>query len=212
VSPAAWALLAGAAAAAAGDWLAVARRCKALEYACKPAAMALLVGVALALDPAVPARRWWFVAAGVLSLAGDVFLMLPADRFVAGLGSFLGAHLAYIVGLRVDGGPLVALVPAGVAVAAVAGALARPILRAVRASRPALAGPVGAYMVVIAAMVTAAIASGVVPAAVGAVLFLASDTLIAWERFVAPRRWHRLAIIVTYHLGQAGLVLSLRWR
>jgi uncharacterized membrane protein YhhN len=32
----------------------------------------------------------------VCSLAGDVFLMLPSDRFVAGLVSFLIAHLFYI--------------------------------------------------------------------------------------------------------------------
>ncbi len=36
----------------------------------------------------------------VLSLAGDVFLMLPEKWFVAGLGSFLLGHLAYIVGLQ----------------------------------------------------------------------------------------------------------------
>jgi uncharacterized membrane protein YhhN len=43
----------------------------------------------------------------------------------------------------------------------------------------------------------------------GAALFFASDTLIAWNRFVRPRPWMPLAIIVTYHVGQAGLVLSL---
>ena len=42
-------------------------------------------------------RAWW-VAAIVLSLLGDVFLMLPSDRFVFGLVSFLLAHLAYIGG------------------------------------------------------------------------------------------------------------------
>jgi uncharacterized membrane protein YhhN len=45
--------------------------------------------------------------------------------------------------------------------------------------------------------------------AVGAVLFYASDALIAWNRFVQPRPWMPLAIIVTYHVGQAALVLSL---
>ena len=47
--------------------------------------------------------RAWFVAALVLSLAGDVFLMLPKDLFVFGLGSFLLGHIAYIVGMHVDG-------------------------------------------------------------------------------------------------------------
>ena len=69
--------------------------------------------------------------------------------------------------------------------------------------------PVAAYVVVISAMVSAAIATGIALAIAGAALFFASDTLIAWNRFVRPRPWMPLAIIVTYHVGQAGLVLSL---
>src|SRR5205085_9322055 len=68
-------VLAGA--AAAGDWFAVARERKLLEYLCKPAVMAFLIWGALALRPDHPAQRGWFVAALALSLAGDVFLMLP---------------------------------------------------------------------------------------------------------------------------------------
>src|SRR5437016_10851333 len=36
------------------------------------------------------------ILALIFSFAGDVFLMLPGDRFVAGLTSFLLAHVAYI--------------------------------------------------------------------------------------------------------------------
>jgi uncharacterized membrane protein YhhN len=72
-----------------------------------------------------------------------------------------------------------------------------------------LAVPVVVYMVVISAMVTCALATGNVLAAVGASLFFASDALIAWNRFVAPLAWAPVAIMVTYHLGQAGLVTSL---
>ena len=37
------------------------------------------------------------IIAGLLfSLAGDIFLMLPSDRFIPGLVSFLVAHLFYI--------------------------------------------------------------------------------------------------------------------
>jgi hypothetical protein len=43
----------------------------------------------------------------------------------------------------------------------------------------------------------------------GASLFYVSDALIAWNRFIGETRHGRLAIIVTYHLGQVGLVLSL---
>ena len=55
--------------------------------------------MALALDPFDSAVRAWFVAALVLCLAGDVFLMLPKDLFVAGLASFLLGHLCYVAGL-----------------------------------------------------------------------------------------------------------------
>ena len=87
--------------------------------------------------------------------------------------------------------------------------IARPVFAAVRRRHPELLGPVAAYVVVISAMASSALASTVVLAALGASLFFASDTLIAWERFVRPRPWAPLAVIVTYHLGQAGLTLSL---
>ena len=65
--------------------MAVHQEQKTLEYVCKPLTLGLLIGCALALDPADEAVRAWFVAALVLSLAGDVFLMLPQDLFVFGL-------------------------------------------------------------------------------------------------------------------------------
>jgi uncharacterized membrane protein YhhN len=195
---------------AAGDWVAAATRRKTLEYFCKPAVMVALIGVALALDPRSNAARWWFVAALVFSLAGDVFLMLPSDQFVFGLASFLVAHLAYVVGLNIDGGSATALAVSAVVVAIVAAVVARPILAAVwRGDDPGLRVPVVVYMVAIAAMVASAVATGRVPAAAGAALFFASDATIAWNRFVRPLRWGPLFIIITYHLGQAGLVLSL---
>ncbi|HKY66113.1 MAG TPA: hypothetical protein VJM49_07070, partial [Acidimicrobiales bacterium] len=67
---AAFLLLALALVAACGDWIAVHQGAKGLEYVCKPLTMVLLIGTALALDPADPTVRAWFVAALVLSLAG----------------------------------------------------------------------------------------------------------------------------------------------
>ena len=92
------AALAVAGVAAAADWAAVAAGNKRVEYVAKPLAMAALVAVAVALDPSDESRRTWFVLAGVLSLAGDVFLMLPRDRFVAGLVSVLT-----VMGLTISG-------------------------------------------------------------------------------------------------------------
>ena len=73
----------------------------------------------------------------------------------------------------------------------------------------ALAGPVVAYMGVISAMVASAIGVGHVMGVIGAGLFYVSDALIAWNRFVRETRHHAVAIMVTYHLGQMALVLSL---
>ena len=206
----AWTLLVVAAVLAVGDWLAVARGNKRLEYVCKPGALVALIGVALALDPAHGDVRAWFVLALALSLAGDVFLMLPSDRFVAGLAAFLLAHVAYVIGLTRHDGSAGALVVAAVPVVIVAGLLGARFLRAARAEgHDELVGPLVAYMAVIAAMVTCALASGNVLAAVGAALFMASDALIAETRFVGPRPGAPVAIMVLYHLGQAGLTLSL---
>jgi uncharacterized membrane protein YhhN len=212
VTGAAWAFLAVFGVAAVGDWVAVARRpgARPLEYVCKPAALVALVLVALALDPADGAQRAWFVVALVWCLAGDVFLMLPSDRFVAGLGSFLVGHLAYVVGLALDphwssGRLLVGLVVVALALAV----LGRRGVGAVAVHDRALVPPVVAYMAAISAMVASAVATGDLRAVAGAGLFYASDTLIALDRFEQPRPWAGLAIMVTYHLGQLGLVLSL---
>ena len=206
----AWALLAVAGVFAVFNWVAAARDSKRLEYVSKPATMVALVGVALALDPVHPDTRAWFVAALMLSLLGDVFLMLPRESFVAGLASFLIAHVAYTVGLNLHAGTATALVVASVVVVLVGVTVAVPILRGLRSGgQQELAGPVVAYMVVITAMLVSALATGNPWAAGGAALFYASDAMIAWTRFVRPQPGSGVAIMVTYHLGQAGLVLSL---
>lgn len=193
--------LAGAFAIA--NWYAVARDVRWLELFAKPATLAALIGVAATLLAEDDTRRRWFLVALVLSLAGDVFLMLRRDdMFVFGLASFLLGHVAYIAGFGLGGiWPWIA----GVAVLSVV--VGTPVVRKV--DRPLLV-PVVLYMVVISVMLAAAIGAEAV-AALGAVAFYASDGLIAYNRFVfdASRRWAAVAIMVLYHLGQTGLVLSL---
>ena len=178
-------------------------------------ATAALVGVAATLDAAHGDTRAWFVVALVLCLAGDVFLMLPArqdgtDGFVPGLGSFLLAQLAFAVGFALHGGPAGAYVLGFVLVALAAGP-ARSALRSGSAPGPprALVGPVVAYLLAISAMATAAIGGANAWGIAGAVLFLASDSLIAETKFVSEHRGFPVAIMVTYHLALVGLVVSL---
>jgi uncharacterized membrane protein YhhN len=68
---------------------------------------------------------------------------------------------------------------------------------------------VTAYLLAISVMFCAAAASGNWFAIVGAGLFVASDSVLGWRQFVGSARWMPVTIMVTYHLGQAGLVASL---
>lgn len=209
MTPAAWIALGVAVVAALADWYACARGNRRLEYVAKPATMTALTLVAITLDPADPTRRLWFVGAAVFSLAGDVFLMLPRDRFVAGVAAFLVAHLCYLGGL-VRGDPSTTGVLLGVVVIVVALLVTgRPLVAALREHHRPLLAPVVVYMLAICAMVVAAFAFGPVVAALGALLFAASDSLLARDRFVRPMPTAAVGVMVTYHLGQAGLLLSL---
>ncbi len=202
-----------------GNWIAVSRHERTpgwqrVEYVCKPGTLALLIVAATTLDPATGAgaRQWWFVAALAFSLVGDVLLMLPTDQFVGGLSAFFIAHCCYLAGFWTHGPTLGPLLLATLVAAVAIGLLGRKILGAVRARERELVGPVAAYMVVIGAMLATALAVGNPVAAIGAVLFVASDSMIAWDRFVGKIRNASLLIMVTYHLGQAGLALSLLHR
>ncbi len=164
-------------------------------------------------------RRWWFVAALVLCLVGDVLLMLPRDLFVPGLAAFLGrprsvhrgpAAASIAAGIPPFSFSTTGLVVAAVVVVAVEAAPGTLLLRSLLArGERALVPPVCVYMAAIVTMVVLAVNVGVVTAAVGAILFLASDTLLAWNRFVRTVPHGDLGVHVTYHLAQGLLVLSL---
>lgn len=203
----AWALAAVAAVLALTDWWAVWVERPTVRYVTKPGALAALIGVAVTLEPVDSTIRAWMVLGLALSLVGDVLLMLPERWFVPGLVAFLFGHIAYVVGMQ-QAPRSMSWTLVGVAVV-VAGAatVGHRIVDRVRAGTQApLAGPVAAYLVVISAMVASAFGTAAVWAIAGALLFYVSDATLAWNRFVERHRLGPLAVMVTYHLGQAGLV------
>lgn len=205
-------LLLAALAVAGFDWFAVSRGHRVLEYLCKPGVMLLLASSAVALHPASDSQRAWFVAALLLGAVGDVLLMLPRDLFLPGLLAFLLGHLAYAGGFLATGfSPPRALFIAVVLAAALLLILPR-VLRGAAKHSPALAPAVAVYALAISAMATTAFASRLPIAVAPAILFLGSDALIAFRRFVSPMPWMPVTIMVTYHLAQVGLVLSLTFR
>ena len=180
-------------------------------YLCKPLTTLLLLGAAAAAPSAHgPAYRLWILAGLVFSLGGDVFLMLPRDRFIAGLSSFLAAHLAYIAAFSA-GGPFHSdpqlLLPLGV----VAGTL----LWVLWPGLGPLRAPVVLYTLTIVAMVWRAWARGRAMhtpgsalAVGGAALFLVSDSLLALDRFRHRFAPARAAVQASYVVAQALIAIS----
>jgi len=161
-----------------------------------------------------------FFGVGILfSLAGDVFLMLSDRWFIAGLGAFLLAHVAYIVGFNLPLPVVSPLWSVGLALvlALSAGRVLRRIVAGLREKGlQRLAGPVVLYGTVITIMLLSAMltlfrpdwpstaAAGLV--SLGAFLFYFSDIILAWNKFVAPIRNGRVMNMVAYHLGQIALI------
>jgi len=200
------------------NWIASAYDWKTLVYITKPGTMLVLLAW-LWQASHFQGQLIWFALALVFSLAGDIFLMLPREKFIGGLISFLLGHIAYTIGL-LPSLPEVNL--ASIFVALLVGMTAFTLYRSIAAglyisSQQKMKVPVLIYTLAIGLMVTAALLTMVMPnwntwasltVSGGALLFLISDSWLAWDRFVAPLKNRNLRVMMTYHLGQIGLVVG----
>lgn len=214
----AWTFLVAAAIAAVVDWFAILRHDLRLERFAKPAVIVALLAVAVTMEPegsSLAAARPWLIVALSGSLVGDV-LLLPGGRFRAGLAAFLVAQLVYVVVFLHR--PLDAIgAVAGIAgVAVVYVAAGRRIAESAAATDRTLGMAVLAYLGAISLMAIAATATLAPLVVVGAWLFVVSDAVLGWTRFVGGIRGIapdapalRLAVMVPYHAAQVLLVLSL---
>ena len=189
------------------DWWAVATDRRGIERWAKPAVMVFLIAAAVLIPAESDWIRWWIVIGLAFGLVGDV--LLYADRFIPGAAAFLVGHLAYIVALVPIEHPLPAVAFGLVIVGAFAISLGRCIVRGAWRQSPLLGGIVVAYMITIGAVVVLAVGSWSTIAGIAALLFMASDTLLAWARFVGSAPGGRVAVMVTYQLAQAAFVLAI---
>ncbi len=153
-----------------------------------------------------PIARWLLLLGLLLSMVGDVSL-LSADGFVPGLGAFLLAHLAYLGMLRRDSPRWLPHTPALLA-CATAGALLYAYLWQ-HGLPSTLRLPVLAYVGVIATMASQALGRATAlrtPAAwcvaAGALSFMLSDSLLAFDLFVQPLPNVYLWVLGSYYLAQ----------
>lgn len=200
------------------EWVAVYKGWRKVEYIAKPGVMFFLFAWFLRIGGFYGPLAW-FGAGILLSLAGDVLLLLPNERrwFPFGLGSFFLAHIAYIAGLNQPPAPLNTLT---LGVALIVAMTAFPIINRIVRSLPKkglrrLVEPIRYYAATISLMFYSGLMTLFradwlsIPAylvSLGALLFLISDMLLAWNKFVKPIRRGRLLLMITYHLGQMALI------
>lgn len=155
----------------------------------------------LYIAPVTPYRRWISIGLG-FSVLGDILLAVPTDLFVFGLAAFLCAHLAY---LRAYCGKTLRPALPALLLSAITGITLFGVLA--RHGLGPLLLPVSVYALAISAMLWRALACGGV-AALGACLFVFSDSLIGIDRFVSPFAAAPYLIILAYWLGQWAIASS----
>jgi uncharacterized membrane protein YhhN len=150
------------------------------------------------------------IGAGLLlSSIGDLFLMHPKDAFIQGLGAFFFAHIVYSMAFfnavsSFSYTTLSLLLAIGVIVYL----FLLPTLGEMKY-------PVAVYSLAILSMAWGAIelwsTSPYISAAygaLGAIVFIASDLVLAIDRFRSSSAFSRHVIMITYYTAQALLTLS----
>jgi len=188
-------------------------------FVAKPLTTVLLIGLAWPRGLDAPTARRFVLIGLLLSLAGDVALLWPTEGFLPGLVAFLLAHLAYIAAFCTRARLFARRTPF-VGYAAVAGAILLLLWPGVPAP---LRVPVLLYVLCLASMAAQAgavwlAARGTADealarsAAIGGALFVASDALLATNKFAGPLPLAPLWVLSTYWAAQWFIVGSLRER
>ena len=166
-----------------------------------------------AVRPRAPDAHVLLAAALLLSSAGDVLLALDWRRYVRyALVAFMLAHLAYIRLFVASWRRPLRPSPWQLALVFLVVGYGATLTTWVGPRLGPLTPPVLLYAGVITAMVVSAILAGFArpTVAIGALLFLLSDSLIAVARF---RGWMPLAVLIwpAYFLGQYAITVGFLW-
>lgn len=187
------------------------RGSKRLEYVCKPLTMVWIILIALLAGDPISTRYQVLIILGLLaSLAGDVFLMLPSNKFTEGLASFLIAHIFYAAAFTIEGrgtAPIWYIVPF-----ALYGLL---LLWRLWPYLGSMKVPVMVYAAAILIMAWQAAnrwieteQDGTLLALAGAYCFVASDSALAFERFRGTWRSAPFWVLSLYFVAQWLIALS----
>lgn len=182
-----------------------------LHYLTKPTATLLLLCAILNAPRLISKTYGYAIAIGLaFAAAGDFFLMIPGDYFLAGLICFLITHCIYIYALcrnsKFAGNKLFFAIFAVLAIAIIAG-LWTSVPNAMKI-------PVVIYAIALAVMAAQAFSRALSTApkaalrysawlaAAGGLFFMASDTLLAFNRFHTPVPLAGFWVLSTYYAAQ----------
>lgn len=202
------------------NWLAVWHGWRGVNYASKALVIVSLF-MWLASSTGFTANARFFATGLFFSLAGDILLLLSVRFFLLGLCAFLLAHTCYLTGFLIPTPSINEAIWSVGLMAFSLWALVYGAIRGVLIKSPVyrrLRLPLAAYSLLICAMTASAVltlfhrkwppqAAGL--AVSGALLFLFSDMLLAYDRFLNPLPDARLWKRVSYHLGQIAIIAAI---
>jgi uncharacterized membrane protein YhhN len=187
-----------------------------LVYVFKPLATVLILGFAVANwrhGRGSYSYSLWIAIGLLFSLVGDVFLLWPSLYFIHGLAAFLLTHLAYLIAFTRD-----ARFPARVWIWILYLAIAATLYAFLYPNLPVpLKLPVALYSALLSSMAAQAMGRFLVvktkpaqSAAIGAVFFMLSDFLLAFDRFHTLILLAPVLLLIPYYLGQWLIASSTR--
>ena len=180
-------------------------------YFFKPLTTSLIILLAVTISFFDTTTYRLAILAGLFfCLFGDIALMLPKDRFIPGLVSFLIGHIFYIVAFSqgwtgFHTGYLV-----------LSSVICFGFLTILWPHLGKMKSPVTIYSLVIGALLWCAferwhalsdITSFI--GLVGVILFVTSDSILAFNRFVQQKFWAEGTLLVLYYSAQVLIVLSI---
>jgi uncharacterized membrane protein YhhN len=176
---------------------------KRFVYFFKPLTMIFIIALAWFYGERKGFYRWAILAGFVFSLVGDTFLINPRN-FVFGLASFLVAHVCYIAAFFKGGAGKFKLVSLAAYLVGLA------IFMLISGGVPeSLKIPVVVYALAISTMLGAALnfyltrkTPQAVFALTGAMFFVLSDSLLAYNKFSEEIFLAKLLILSTYFFAQ----------
>ena len=182
----------------------------------KPLVMIFLITLFVKLG-GVKQEYLWFLFGLLASLAGDILLLYPARWFIHGLVGFFFAQVFYIIGFNIDLPPLLPSLIVGCLIVLLLCLIFRILQREIpkNPNLQKMRFSILIYAAVLSTMTASTALSLFKPSwpilaaaivSLGGFLFLSSDMILAYDRFVKRLGFAHPLVMSTYHLAQFAIV------